>query len=71
MRVLSFNEAADRANVARRSLERLISLGEGPAVIFISSRRRGILECDLEKWLLSRRKAPPGEKVEAREATPA
>jgi predicted DNA-binding transcriptional regulator AlpA len=60
-RVISFDEAAKRANIVRRSLERLIAQGEGPAVVHVSKRRRGILETDLEQWLLSRRRPPPGE----------
>jgi len=62
MRVLSYNEAARRTGIVRRSLERLIAEGEGPAVVHISRRRRGILETDLEAWLLSRRRAAPGEQ---------
>lgn len=54
-RVLNYNEAADRAGVVRRTLERLISEGEGPPVVAVSTRRRGILESDFETWLLSRR----------------
>jgi hypothetical protein len=61
MKVLSYNEAAARAGVVRRTLERLISLGEGPAIITLSARRRGILERDLEAWLLKRRRPAPGE----------
>lgn len=60
-RVLSYDEAAGRANLVRRSLERRIAVGEGPAIIHLGKRRRGILEFDLEEWLLSRRHAPPGE----------
>jgi predicted DNA-binding transcriptional regulator AlpA len=61
--VLSFTEAAKRAGIARRSLERLIANGEGPSVVHISTRRRGILEADYEKWLLSRRRAAPGDQT--------
>jgi predicted DNA-binding transcriptional regulator AlpA len=61
MRVLSYDEAASRANIVRRSLERLISRGEGPSIVHISARRRGVLESDLERWLLSRRRSVPGE----------
>ena len=61
MKVLSYDEAATRAGIVRRSLERLIAEGEGPAVIHISQRRRGVLESDLEQWLLSRRRAAPSE----------
>ncbi len=63
MHVLSYDEAARRAGIVRRSLERLIAFGEGPAVVHISQRRRGILEADLEAWLLSRRRAAPGEQA--------
>jgi hypothetical protein len=68
MQVLSYNEAAARAGIVRRTLERLISLGEGPATIELSARRRGILDRDLESWLLGRRRPAPGavtEKVTA------
>jgi len=58
-RVLSYDEAAGRAGFVRRTLERLISVGDGPAVINLSVRRRGILESDLENWLLGRRLPPP------------
>jgi hypothetical protein len=62
MQVITYQEAAERAaGIVRRSLERLIAKGEGPAVVHVSIRRRGILEHDLEAWLLARRHAPPGE----------
>jgi predicted DNA-binding transcriptional regulator AlpA len=64
-RVLSFDEAAGRSNIVRRTLEREIAKGEGPAIIHLGKRRRGILEADLEAWLLSRRRAPPGEDAKA------
>ena len=68
MQVLSYNQAAARANLCRRSFERLIALGIGPAIIEISTRRRGILESDFEAWLLARRRAPPGESAAAKVA---
>jgi hypothetical protein len=64
MQVLTYDQAAHRAGIVRRSLERLLAKGEGPAVVYISNRRRGILESDLENWLLSRRRAAPGETAE-------
>jgi len=60
MKVISYDEAAARAGIVRRSLERAIAKGEGPSVIHVSKRRRGILETDLELWLLSRRRAASG-----------
>ena len=59
MQILSYDEAAKKAGLVRRSLERLLARGAGPPVIHLSGR--GVLEHDLEAWLLSRRHAPPGE----------
>lgn len=64
MKVLSYDKAAETAGFVRRTLERLIAVGEGPPVIHISVRRRGILDSDLEEWLLKRRRLPPGEAIE-------
>ena len=60
--VYTYNEAAAIAGVARRTLERLIALGKGPAVIELSPRRRGILESDLINWLRKRRRAAPARR---------
>ncbi len=65
MQILCYDDAAKRIGLVRRSLERLISTGEGPAVIHLGKRRRGILETDLEAWAKSRRHAPPGEQTRA------
>ena len=61
MQVYSLTEAAARAGIVRRTLERLISVGEGPSIIQLSSRRVGVLDEDLMRWLLARRKPAPGE----------
>jgi hypothetical protein len=66
MQILSYNEAAARAGVVRRTLERLISVGEGPPVIDLSPRRRGILDVDLDVWLMKRRRPAPGADLLAR-----
>ena len=55
VQVLDYSEAAKRAGIVRRTLERLIAKGEGPAVIHLSERRRGVLESDLEAWLKAKR----------------
>jgi hypothetical protein len=60
--VYDYNEAAAIAGLARRTLERLIALGEGPAIIELSPRRRGILESDLIIWLHKRRRAAPATR---------
>ena len=58
MRVISFREVAERTNLSVRTLQRQIAKGQGPAVTVISERRLGILEGDLEQWLLGRRRRP-------------
>jgi hypothetical protein len=57
--VYTYNEAAEITGVARRTLERLIVIGQGPAVIELSPRRRGILESDLISWLRKHRRTAP------------
>jgi hypothetical protein len=59
MQVLSYNQCADRAGITRRTFEREIAHGRGPAIVEISARRRGVLETDFEEWLLSRRRPAP------------
>ena len=54
--VYSLSEAAAIVGVARRTIERLVARGEGPAVIDLSPRRRGVLETDLISWLCKRRR---------------
>jgi len=62
MQVLSLDQAAFRAGIVRRTLERLLAVGEGPAVIQLSKRRVGIAEAALDSWLNARRRLPPGTK---------
>ena len=61
MQILSLDQAAMRAGVVRRTLERVLAVGEGPATIQISKRRVGIAEDDFENWLRSRRRPSPGQ----------
>jgi excisionase family DNA binding protein len=61
MQVLTLNEAAKRASLTRRSIERLLAGGEGPAIVVLGKRRKGILDTDLDAWLRSRRRPAPGE----------
>jgi predicted DNA-binding transcriptional regulator AlpA len=63
--VLTYPQVCKRASITRRTLEHLISEGEGPAIIHLSSRRRGILESDFEAWLQTSRKPAPGKATAA------
>ena len=65
MRVITFQEAADRASITLRTLQREFALGRGPTTIALSTRRRGVLETDFEAWLLARRRPAPGDLAEA------
>jgi predicted DNA-binding transcriptional regulator AlpA len=65
MKVLDYNEAAKRGKITRRTLERQIADGVGPATVQLSKRRVGIFESDFEAWLLKRRRPAPGEDAEA------
>jgi predicted DNA-binding transcriptional regulator AlpA len=60
MQILSLDQAAYRAGIVRRTLERMLAEGTGPAKVQISKRRVGILEVDLEHWLISRRSSGTG-----------
>lgn len=52
-RVLTYAEYCQRAGIVRRTFERLLACGEGPTVLHLSPRRRGVLEADFEAWLRS------------------
>jgi predicted DNA-binding transcriptional regulator AlpA len=54
MQILSLDEAAKRLNICRRSLERAIASGSGPAVVRITPRRIGIVESILDAWIAER-----------------
>jgi hypothetical protein len=63
MRVLTLQETADRLSITIRTLQREFALGRGPTTVELSTRRRGVLETDLEAWLLARRRPAPGAKA--------
>jgi hypothetical protein len=64
MRVITLNEAATRAGIVRRFLERLIAKGDGPAIVHISDRRRGVIDDDLDHWIMARRCPAPGTEAD-------
>ena len=61
--ILNMKLAAAHCGLSERQLQRLISVGIGPAVIQLSARRIGIAERDLESWLAGRRRAQINEKA--------
>jgi predicted DNA-binding transcriptional regulator AlpA len=65
MRVLTLDEAATLSTLTRRSIERHLSQGTGPATVSLGLRRIGILDVDLEAWLRARRNPAPGEHSSA------
>ena len=62
--VLTLTEAAKRGRMNLRTLQRLNAAGDGPPIVHLSRRRRGIFEHDLESWLDARR-VPPTPKARA------
>jgi len=74
MQILSLGQAAYRAGIVRRTLERMLAEGTGPVKVQVSKRRVGILEADLEHWLNSRRRpgpwSVPSERPAAEAAAP-
>jgi predicted DNA-binding transcriptional regulator AlpA len=51
---LSIDQWCALAKVSRRTFYRLLAAGEGPLVICLSDRRRGIRIDDHERWVQSR-----------------
>jgi excisionase family DNA binding protein len=66
MQLITRKQAADRAAISLRHLERLIGCGEGPAIIRLGTRRVAISETDFDAWIASRRHGPPGGLVKQR-----
>lgn len=64
-RVLRLQDAADASGICKRTLQRYIADGTGPSTVALSARAVGVLESDLNDWLLSRRRAAPGSNTAA------
>jgi hypothetical protein len=65
--ILDFEECSDRLDVCLRTFRRAIERGEGPPVVMITERRRGVLQSDFMAWIKSRRVGPEiGQIVRAR-----
>jgi hypothetical protein len=56
--ILDFEECSDRLDVCLRTFRRAIERGEGPPVVWITERRRGVLQSDFMAWIKSRRVGP-------------
>jgi predicted DNA-binding transcriptional regulator AlpA len=65
MKLITRQEAAARASISLRHLERLIGNGQGPPLVRLGARRIAIVEADFEAWLSSRRQVPPGWEADA------
>jgi predicted DNA-binding transcriptional regulator AlpA len=65
VQVLTFEQCAGRAGYSLRHFERLLSRGEGPAVVKLGVRRRGVLESDMDAWILARRQPAPSQSTAA------
>jgi excisionase family DNA binding protein len=53
-RVISIRQAAEKVGVSVPTFRRVIEAGEGPPVIQLSTRRLGVRESDVSKWLNDR-----------------
>jgi hypothetical protein len=59
-KVESLQEVAYAGGLSLRSLQRRISAGEGPPIVHLSSRRRGVIRRDRKRYYQSLRRFPPG-----------
>jgi predicted DNA-binding transcriptional regulator AlpA len=62
-RVVSIREWAQLANVSHRTAKRLLAAGEGPPLLKLSERCRGIRLSDHNAWLASRSTTAKGKPV--------
>jgi predicted DNA-binding transcriptional regulator AlpA len=67
MIILTLKETARQDGVSLRHLQRLIATGEGPPTVELGPRRVGVIEADNQRWVMSRRRVPPGFKEDERQ----
>jgi hypothetical protein len=60
MPIKSKKHFAAQNNMSVRHLDRLIASGEGPPVVSLGKRKKGIEDEDGEGWINSRKVLPPG-----------
>jgi len=58
--VETLQEVADAGGLSLRGLQRKISLGQGPPIVHLSPRRRGVIRRDRKEYYRSLRRFPPG-----------
>jgi predicted DNA-binding transcriptional regulator AlpA len=56
-RILSFSECTHRAGVSLATWRRILERGEGPKIVKVTPRRRGVRESAFVKWLDERTEA--------------
>jgi hypothetical protein len=59
MKINTLDEIAERGRISRKTLDRELALGKGPALVRLSPRRCGVLEDDFQEWIRNRRQIPP------------
>lgn len=64
LRLVFFDEVAERLHLSRRTLRRMWQAGEMPEPIRISPRRLAWRADELAAWLNSRRQTEPAEPAE-------
>jgi hypothetical protein len=53
-----FPDVAAKGNFSPSTLNRIIGAGEGPPVVYLSPRRKGVRRRDWRAWLASRTRRP-------------
>jgi predicted DNA-binding transcriptional regulator AlpA len=63
--LLSLTQIAERLGVCRRTIERVVEVGNGPTLTQVSPRRFGVTEEDFQEWFKSLRHRRPARVAEA------
>jgi hypothetical protein len=65
LRVYSIEEWAALSGISKRSCEELLATGEGPPLVRLTPKRRGIRAIDLANWQLARLLPRPRKRAAA------
>jgi predicted DNA-binding transcriptional regulator AlpA len=66
MKILSIGEATTALGVSGPTFWRMMKSGDGPPIIQLSARRKGVIESDLLAWARSRQ--IPAAQIEEKRA---